>query len=72
MPRVGFEPAIQVFERAKTFRALHGAATVPGGNLIFLQFGVAVSSWNFHWVTSYPIRVRGFPLSFGEMNAIIG
>jgi hypothetical protein len=30
MPRVGFEPNIQVFERAKTIYALDGAATVVG------------------------------------------
>jgi hypothetical protein len=28
MPRVGFEPTIPVFERAKTVHALDGAATV--------------------------------------------
>jgi hypothetical protein len=28
MPRVGFEPKIQVFERAKAFRAVDSAATV--------------------------------------------
>jgi hypothetical protein len=31
MPRVGFEPAIPVFERAKTFHALGRAATLIGG-----------------------------------------
>jgi hypothetical protein len=30
MPRVGFKLAIPMFERAKTFRALDGAATVIG------------------------------------------
>jgi hypothetical protein len=30
MPRVEFEPTIQVFERAKTFYALDRAATVIG------------------------------------------
>jgi hypothetical protein len=30
MPRVGFEPTIPVFERAKTFDALERAATVVG------------------------------------------
>jgi hypothetical protein len=30
MPRVGFEPATPVFERAKTFHALDRAATVIG------------------------------------------
>jgi hypothetical protein len=30
MPRVGFEPTIPVFERAKTVHALDGAATVIG------------------------------------------
>jgi hypothetical protein len=30
MPRVGFEPKIPVFERAKAFRALDRAATVIG------------------------------------------
>jgi hypothetical protein len=32
MPRVGLEPAIPVFERAKTVPALDGAATVIGFN----------------------------------------
>jgi hypothetical protein len=30
MPRVGFKPMIQMFEQAKTFRALDRAATVIG------------------------------------------
>jgi hypothetical protein len=30
MPRVGFEPLIPVFERAKTVHALDRAATVTG------------------------------------------
>jgi hypothetical protein len=30
MPQVGFEPTIQVFERAKTVHALYRAATVIG------------------------------------------
>jgi hypothetical protein len=30
MPRVGFEPTISVFEKAKTFHALDRAATVIG------------------------------------------
>jgi hypothetical protein len=30
MPRVGFEPTIPVFERAKTVHALDRAATVIG------------------------------------------
>jgi hypothetical protein len=30
MPRVGFEPTIPVFERAKKFHALDGAAIVIG------------------------------------------
>jgi hypothetical protein len=30
MPEVGFEPTILLFERAKTYLALHGAATVIG------------------------------------------
>jgi hypothetical protein len=32
MPRVGFEPTISVFERAKTFHAPDGAATGIGGS----------------------------------------
>jgi hypothetical protein len=35
MPRVGFEPTITVFERAKTFHALDGAATVIG--LVYIK-----------------------------------
>jgi hypothetical protein len=34
MPRVGFEPTIPVFERAKTVHALDRAATVIGYNFI--------------------------------------
>jgi hypothetical protein len=34
MPRVGFEPTILVFERAKTVHALDRAATVIGKTLI--------------------------------------
>jgi hypothetical protein len=34
MPQVGFEPAIVVFERAMTFRALDRAATVVGCSLV--------------------------------------
>jgi hypothetical protein len=30
MPRVGFEPMIRVFERAKMVHALHRTATVIG------------------------------------------
>jgi hypothetical protein len=30
MPLAGFEPTIPVFKRAKTFHALHRAATVTG------------------------------------------
>jgi hypothetical protein len=33
MPRVGFEPTIPVFERAKTVHALDHAVTVIGMNL---------------------------------------
>jgi hypothetical protein len=32
MPRVGFEPTIPVFERAKTVHALDSAATVIGND----------------------------------------
>jgi hypothetical protein len=53
MPRVGFEPMIQVFERVKTVHALDRAATVIGivsfnskfhtiaitGNLIAQRYG---------------------------------
>jgi hypothetical protein len=45
MPRVGFEPAIPVFERAKTVHALDCAATVIGtgstNNLLSLSFFMA-------------------------------
>jgi hypothetical protein len=34
MPRVGFEPTIPVFGRAKTFRTLDRAATVVGKEYI--------------------------------------
>jgi hypothetical protein len=35
MTRLGFEPTITVFERAKTVRALDHAATVIGRNLVY-------------------------------------
>jgi hypothetical protein len=38
MPRVGFEPTIPVFERAKTFRALHSAASVTDGIILGALF----------------------------------
>jgi hypothetical protein len=36
MPRVGFEPTIPAFERAKTVHVLHCAATVIGHTAIYL------------------------------------
>jgi hypothetical protein len=33
MPRVGFEPTIPVFKRAKTVHALYSAATVIGSHV---------------------------------------
>jgi hypothetical protein len=36
MPRVGFDPTIPVFERAKTVRALDSAATVIGEAYMFV------------------------------------
>jgi hypothetical protein len=35
MPQVGFEPTVQVFERAKTVHALDRAATVIGHIIIY-------------------------------------
>jgi hypothetical protein len=37
MPRLGFEPATPVFERAKTVHALDRAATVIGLFFLFLK-----------------------------------
>jgi hypothetical protein len=37
MPRVGFVPTIPVFEQAKTFYALDGAAAVIGRKHFFVQ-----------------------------------
>jgi hypothetical protein len=37
MPRVGFEPTIPVFERAKAIHALDRAAAVAGLSLYFLK-----------------------------------
>jgi hypothetical protein len=34
MPRVGFEPTVAVFERAKTVHTLDRAANVTGGHII--------------------------------------
>jgi hypothetical protein len=34
MPRVGFDPTIPAFERAKTFHALEHAVTVIGKSLL--------------------------------------
>jgi hypothetical protein len=39
MPQVGFEPTVQVFERAKTVHALDRAATVTDTTASNLQFG---------------------------------
>jgi hypothetical protein len=52
MPRVGFEPMIPVFVRAKTVHALDSAATVTGGHhtLLTLIKGKAI-----------PVTGRGRP-----------
>jgi hypothetical protein len=46
MPRMGFEPTIPVFERAKTVHALDRAATVFGSykTAKFVAMGSSVSS----------------------------
>jgi Na+-transporting methylmalonyl-CoA/oxaloacetate decarboxylase gamma subunit len=38
MPRVGFEPTIPAFERAKTVHALDRAATVIGTSLFYIPY----------------------------------
>jgi hypothetical protein len=43
MPRVGFEPTIPVFKRAKTVRALDRAATV---------IGIVITDHTIFYVTS--------------------
>jgi hypothetical protein len=48
MPRVGFEPTIAVFERAKTVHALDSAATVIGENIIHTT-----------QISSQPVHNRG-------------
>jgi hypothetical protein len=40
IPRVGFEPTIQVFDRAKTVHALERAVAVTG------YYGVRTGQWN--------------------------
>jgi hypothetical protein len=42
MPRVGFEPKIPVFERAKTVHALDRAATVIGYTVILHKFYILI------------------------------
>jgi hypothetical protein len=43
MPRVGFEPTIQAFERTKTVHAFDGAATVTGIDLYSTQNIITVT-----------------------------
>jgi hypothetical protein len=43
MPRVGIEPTIPVFERAKTFHALDLSATVISYYLLIISFDVVQS-----------------------------
>jgi hypothetical protein len=39
MPRVGFEPMIPMFEKAKTFHALHrAAAVIPPINIVGVKW----------------------------------
>jgi hypothetical protein len=45
MPWVGFEPTIPVFERAKTFHALDGAAIVIGKQTS--RYKNMISIWNY-------------------------
>jgi hypothetical protein len=44
MPRVGFEPTMSVFERAKTFHASDRAATVSGTDTFII-----LPSQSLHW-----------------------
>jgi hypothetical protein len=56
MPWVGFEPTIPVFERAKIFHALDGAATV---------IGLQNSTWQKFQPRLCQLQIssiRGFPL----------
>jgi hypothetical protein len=46
MPRVGFAPTIQVFERANTFRAFDGAATLIGRREAYTSFNNAINQRN--------------------------
>jgi hypothetical protein len=45
MPRLGFEPTIQMFERAKSFYALDCAATVIGTELYKLFYLMTEYRW---------------------------
>jgi hypothetical protein len=47
MPRVGFEPTIPAFERAKTVHALDGAATVIGSTNLLADLNLNIRVSNF-------------------------
>jgi hypothetical protein len=53
MPRVGFEPTISAFERAKTIHALDRAATGIGDNSKF-RFGILVEGSRHDSVLDLP------------------
>jgi hypothetical protein len=52
MPRVGFEPTIPAFERAKTVHALDRTTTVIGSNIIGLKIYVNGYFATLHQVIS--------------------
>jgi hypothetical protein len=57
MPRVGFEPTIPVFERAKTVRALERAATVIGERR-WCMFPLAASDMHVQSRKEQRLRMR--------------
>jgi hypothetical protein len=53
MSRVGSEPMIKVFERTRTFHALHRAATVIGIYLFKHRIGFQIISFRILWSLVY-------------------
>jgi hypothetical protein len=76
MPRAGFEPAIPMFERSKTVRALDHAAIGTGSNIIYFANYANSSSKNrdrsVGIVLGYGLDDRGsrvrFPAGAGNFS----
>jgi hypothetical protein len=65
MPRVGFEPTILVFERAKMVHALDRAATVigPSTDNSNINMKYTYNNWSFaHYYPSFIVSETGFCL----------